>query len=123
MSFPVISADSHITEPPETYVDHIEPSWRERAPHMVLHEEHGHLFVAEGMRPIKLGLVAAAGLLVGFVRWELARRHPMLDPRLFRHRPFALGSFTVTISFVVMFGFYTIWGVIEMVSLTPSPLP
>ena len=52
--------------------------------------------------------VAAAVFLVGFVRWELSRRFPMLDPRLFRHRPFALGSFTITISFVVMFGFFFI---------------
>ena len=60
-SYPLISADSHITEPPETYVDFIDPGFRERAPKMILHEEHGSLFVAEGMRPIKMGLVAAAG--------------------------------------------------------------
>ena len=30
-----ISADSHITEPPNCYVDHIDPAWRERAPHVV----------------------------------------------------------------------------------------
>lgn len=52
--------------------------------------------------------VAAAVFLAGFVQWERTREHPMLDPRLFRHRPFALGSFTVTISFVVMFGFFFI---------------
>lgn len=52
--------------------------------------------------------IAAAVFLVGFVQWERTRKHPMLDPRLFKHRPFALGSFTVTISFVVMFGFFFI---------------
>lgn len=52
--------------------------------------------------------VAAAVFLVGFVQWERTRAHPMLDPRLFMHRPFALGSFTITISFVVMFGFFFI---------------
>ena len=59
--FPIISADSHITEPHGTYTDYIDPAWRDRAPHIVNHEEHGDIFVAEGMRPIKLGLVAAAG--------------------------------------------------------------
>ncbi len=61
-SYPVISADSHITEPPDTYSKYIEPEWRDRAPKMVTHEEHGDMFIAEGMRPIKMGLVAAAGL-------------------------------------------------------------
>jgi len=60
--YPVISADSHITEPPDTYTAHIDPAWRDRAPTMVTHEQHGDMFIAEGMRPIKMGLVAAAGL-------------------------------------------------------------
>ena len=29
-----ISADSHITEPPNCYIDHIDPKFRDRAPHM-----------------------------------------------------------------------------------------
>ena len=62
-SYPVISADSHITEPPETYVDNIDPAWRDRAPHLVDGgEEVGHVFVIDGMkRPVPMGLVAAAG--------------------------------------------------------------
>ena len=32
-----ISADSHITEPPNCYRDHIDPAFRERAPHVVSH--------------------------------------------------------------------------------------
>ncbi|HET6793216.1 MAG TPA: amidohydrolase family protein, partial [Acidimicrobiales bacterium] len=61
--YPVISADSHITEPPGTYVDHIEPAWRDRAPRMVDGGEAvGDLFVIDGMdRPVPMGLVAAAG--------------------------------------------------------------
>lgn len=50
--------------------------------------------------------VAAAAFLAGFVRWELGREHPMLDPRLFRHLPFGLGAFTITIAFAVMFGMF-----------------
>lgn len=59
--YPVISADSHITEPPDTYTAHIDPAWRDRAPHVTHDDDKGDLFVAEGMRPIKMGLVAAAG--------------------------------------------------------------
>jgi predicted TIM-barrel fold metal-dependent hydrolase len=62
MKFPVISADSHITEPPNTYVDYIEPRWRDRAPKMVRHEQMGDVFVVDGMsKPVPMGLVAAAG--------------------------------------------------------------
>ena len=52
--------------------------------------------------------VAAAVLLAGWTRFELSAKYPMLDPRLFRHLPFGLGAFTVTMSFVVMFGFFFI---------------
>jgi hypothetical protein len=62
MRQPVISADSHITEPPNTYVDTIDPAWRERAPRMVTHEKLGDVFVVEGLpTPVPMGLVAAAG--------------------------------------------------------------
>jgi predicted TIM-barrel fold metal-dependent hydrolase len=62
MAKPIISADSHITEAPNTYIDHIEPSFRDRAPRIVHDPERGDLFVIEGMsKPIPMGLVAAAG--------------------------------------------------------------
>ena len=32
LRIPIISADSHITEPPNTYVDYIDPAYRDRAP-------------------------------------------------------------------------------------------
>ncbi len=60
--FPVISADSHITEHPETYSAHIDPKWRDKAPRMINAGEKGDLFIIDGMkRPIAMGLVAAAG--------------------------------------------------------------
>jgi predicted TIM-barrel fold metal-dependent hydrolase len=62
MRQPVISADSHITEPPNTYLDTIDPSWRDRAPRMQSHEKLGDVFVVEGLpTPVPMGLVAAAG--------------------------------------------------------------
>jgi len=62
VSYPIISADSHITEPPDTYVDRIDPKWRDRAPRMEHHEKLGDIFVIDGLaRPVPMGLVAAAG--------------------------------------------------------------
>ena len=50
---------------------------------------------------IALGLV----ILAGFVFFELSRRHPLLDPRLFRNRRFAAGSVSIMLQFFVFFGF------------------
>ena len=62
MQKPIISADSHITEPPNTYIDYIDPKFRDRAPHMVRDERKGDLFMIDGMsRPVPMGLIAAAG--------------------------------------------------------------
>ena len=60
---PIISADSHITEAPNTYTDYIDPAYRDRAPKMVDGGEGvGDLFVIDGMKtPVPMGLVAAAG--------------------------------------------------------------
>ena len=60
--YPVISADSHITEPPDSYTTHIDPAFRDQAPHMITDDERGDVFVVDGMKnPIAMGLVAAAG--------------------------------------------------------------
>jgi predicted TIM-barrel fold metal-dependent hydrolase len=87
---PIISADSHITEAPNTYIDYIDPAYRDRAPKMVDGGEGvGDLFVIDGMKtPVPMGLVAAAGkpaeeIRVMGVRFEDLHRggwHP--DARL-----------------------------------------
>ena len=62
MDYPVISADSHITEHPDTYIAHIDAAWKDKAPKMVDGGERGDVFVIDGMdTPIAMGLVAAAG--------------------------------------------------------------
>jgi predicted TIM-barrel fold metal-dependent hydrolase len=62
MTYPIISADSHITEPPHTYIDFIDPKWRDKAPRMEHHEKLGDAFFVDGMdKPVPMGLVAAAG--------------------------------------------------------------
>jgi uncharacterized protein len=63
MDWRPISADSHITEPPNCYVDHIDPAWRDKAPHVVYKEGMGDIYVVEGMKtPVPMGLIAAAGV-------------------------------------------------------------
>ena len=57
-----ISADSHITEPPNCYSDHIDPKYRDTAPKMVRDEKRGDTFYIDGIdMPVPMGLVAAAG--------------------------------------------------------------
>jgi EmrB/QacA subfamily drug resistance transporter len=52
------------------------------------------------------GFIVAAVALYAFVRYELRKRNPMLDPRLFRSRGFSTGSATVTLGFFNMFGLF-----------------
>ena len=62
VDFPIISADSHITEAPNTYLDHIDPKYADVAPRLVETEDKGDIYVIDGMkRTIPMGLVAAAG--------------------------------------------------------------
>ena len=62
VNHPIISADSHIAEAPNTYTDYIDPQWRDVAPHVVKTEDKGDLYVIDGMkRTINMGLIAAAG--------------------------------------------------------------
>ncbi|MCU1485549.1 MAG: putative drug resistance transporter [Actinomycetia bacterium] len=58
--------------------------------------------------------ITLAGLVVGvvvgaaFVVWELRIDHPLLDPRLFRHRGFATGSASMLVLFMAMFGIFLV---------------
>src|SRR5215510_947489 len=86
MADPIISADSHITEPPRTYLDRIDPRFRDRAPHVIRDPQRGDLFVIDGLdKPIPMGLVAAAGKAAEELRMFGARMEDMhaggWDPR------------------------------------------
>ena len=62
MSKPIISSDSHITEPPGTYINRIDKKYKDTAPRLVHDEKKGDLFVIDGLKhPVPMGLVAAAG--------------------------------------------------------------
>ena len=59
---PIISADSHITEPGHAYIDYIDPAWRDKAPRLIHDDESGDCFEVDGFaKHINLGTVAAAG--------------------------------------------------------------
>ncbi len=62
MSYPIISADSHITEARDTYTKYIDRKWLDKAPYIARHDTLGDVYVIEGMgNPVPMGLVAAAG--------------------------------------------------------------
>jgi EmrB/QacA subfamily drug resistance transporter len=52
----------------------------------------------------------AVGVVLGsaFVAWELRTEHPLLDPRLFRHRGFATGSASMLVLFLALFGIFLV---------------
>ena len=63
MDYPIISADSHVTEPGDTYTAHIDPAYRDRAPRIVTDAKLGDVFQVDGFkRPVVLGTAAAAGV-------------------------------------------------------------
>lgn len=51
-----------------------------------------------------LALGVGAVALGAFVVWELGRRQPLLDPRLFMRRGFATGSLAIAVTFFCWFG-------------------
>ena len=75
-----ISADSHITEPPNCYLDFIDAKYRDEAPRLVNDPKYGDTFVIKGLpKAVPMGLVAGAGkpsseLRMGGARFEELHR-------------------------------------------------
>ncbi len=79
----LISADSHLNEPPDLWTKRVPPSLRDRAPRIERFDQ-GDAWVIEGVRdPINFGMNACAGLdpeqMQGWVRFE-ELRHGGYDP-------------------------------------------
>ena len=52
METPIISADSHVIEPPDLWVERLDKQYRDRAPHIFWNEERqGWFFACEGLQP------------------------------------------------------------------------
>jgi len=76
-----ISADSHILEPPNCYIDHIDPKYRDVAPKIVRPEGKSDGFVIHGMkRPVPIALIDGAGKSVREVQ-QFARTARFEDCR------------------------------------------
>jgi uncharacterized protein len=74
LTYPIISADSHITEPGNTYLDYIDPKWKDVAPRLESHPVNGEYFIVNGFpKPINLGTAAAAGKLPHEIKERGAR--------------------------------------------------
>ena len=59
--YKVISADSHVIEPPNLWVDYIEPAFKSRAPHTEREGEHDVFKCDGGITLIQPGAVSGAG--------------------------------------------------------------
>ena len=58
----IISADGHVCEPADCYVDHIDPKYRDDAPRIVRQDDGTDAFIVPGMkRPVPLGFIDGAG--------------------------------------------------------------
>src|SRR6186997_1838039 len=58
----IISADGHVCEPANCYVDHIDPEYRDQAPFITTLDDGTDAFVVPGMKkPVPLGFIDGAG--------------------------------------------------------------
>jgi predicted TIM-barrel fold metal-dependent hydrolase len=70
-----ISADSHVTEPPDTYIDRIDPAFRERAPRVHFDENLGDVMLIDnGKSLVPFWLTAAAGRPADEIRLDMGKR-------------------------------------------------
>ena len=68
-----VSADSHVTEPPDCYALRLDKKFRDRAPYLVDDPVKGAQFILEGMKPIRIGSLAAAGVPPAEIKTQQAR--------------------------------------------------
>ncbi len=62
MTLRIVSADSHMIEPANLWVDRIDNRFKDRAPRSVTKpDKPGAFFMAEGLRPFPVAAVAATG--------------------------------------------------------------
>lgn len=68
----LISADSHVTEPPDCYERFIDPAYRDRAPHIVSDERGGERYVIPGLdeMAVPMGLIGSAGRPSSAIRYH-----------------------------------------------------
>ena len=62
-AYRIISADSHMTEPPDLWAERLDQKYHDRAPRVVetCEERKGAFFVCEGLRPFPVGGIFGSG--------------------------------------------------------------
>ncbi|MBI3743476.1 MAG: hypothetical protein HY261_04235, partial [Chloroflexi bacterium] len=71
----IISSDSHVVEPADLWLRHIEPKFRDRAPHLVRGEQRDE-FVCDGAGLVEVALMSSGGRVqdptwnVDTARWD-----------------------------------------------------
>ena len=65
--YKLISADSHVSEPPDLWTSRVDKQYRERAPRLVIDPpgREGAYFIYEGHAPHPIGIGVAAGKCPG----------------------------------------------------------
>jgi predicted TIM-barrel fold metal-dependent hydrolase len=63
VAYPLISADSHVSEPPDLWVTRVEKKYRDRAPRLAINPSgrEGAYFLYEGYEPHPIGVGLGAG--------------------------------------------------------------
>ena len=73
----VLSADSHVIEPPEMWREYVESSMRDRAPHLE-HGKDNDWYCIEGLKPMDVTVLSSAGTpseeLKTWRRWDAPGR-------------------------------------------------
>ncbi len=74
--FGVVSADSHVVEPADLWLENIEPAFRERAPRVVRDEKGEDIFFCDGVRLLSPAAMSMAGRPRAEVERTLAAVYP-----------------------------------------------
>ena len=89
----VISADSHMTEPGDLWVERLDRQYRDHAPRVIKNEKPNgaaYLFVGPGSHPLTVAFYVVSMLIIGSHLWHgassalqsLGFDHPSWTPRL-----------------------------------------
>jgi predicted TIM-barrel fold metal-dependent hydrolase len=70
--FGLVSADSHVTEPPDCYERFIDPEYRDRVPHVVSDARGGERYLIPGLddMAVPMGLIGSAGRDASTIRYH-----------------------------------------------------
>jgi hypothetical protein len=80
MTLQVVSADSHVVEPPDLWTQRLDRKFVDRAPRVINDETKGHLFVAEGVRSMAVSILFSPGKMGTDLHKELGKGYEAARP-------------------------------------------